>query len=146
MTGNNNDEEAKRSQAEEAQLETMVKNALAEVARGATPEAVLGQLLTTLPAPLHETLKRRLSAALDRDRRKNLGLKQLTVLMARQTFERIVAMLSSKPEIASRVKEAGNALLRNGVVPDLNRVSEADLGNLSPGATVGKGREQETQR
>lgn len=144
--------------AEDQQVQTAIEAAMAELERGSNPEAVLAGVLSSLPVHLQDKIKKRFQAAVQdfqaRKARANqstnapakaAGLRALTSLMAKAAFDKIMAVIRSRPDVKNRIQQAGTTLMRNGVVVDMVRVSEADLGNLPPSVGVGKGQEKTAQ-
>jgi hypothetical protein len=140
---------------EEREVDIMVEQALKQIDRGADPQAALANILMFLPSHLQKQARQRLASRLEQRRTRNrtavatktsTSLKQVITLIAQRALERIMALLRAKPDVQRNVVEAGRTLLRNGVAVDMARVTEEELGTLSPSATIAPARQQETQR
>jgi hypothetical protein len=140
-----------RDPREDQQINDMIAQAMDQVEKGANPEAVLGAILESLPAHQKEKVKKRFQAVIDQRRQKETkekpkGLKALASLFAKQTLDKIISVLRSRPDVQRKVQEAGKTLMRNGVVVDMVRVAENDLGTLAPMVGVAQQKDQTVQR
>lgn len=150
MPGNSEDEEYYNKHQEE-DIDQIVARAVEAAVKGENIDHLLEVMLAKLPAPQKEKLRKKYAAAL-----RQRGLREpkssadfpaksaLTRLQnalttsARQAYERVVALIRLRPDIASRVAEAGQILARHGVTVEKIRISEADLGASTPSQSVGQ--------
>lgn len=151
MNGNPDANVDQRDPREDQQINAVIAQAMEIVEKGGNAEA----LLSSLPPHLQERAKKWLRAAVEEKRAaksskevdsKPKGLRALTTLMAKQAFDKIIAAVRSRPDVQTRVQEAGRVLMRNGVIVDMVRVAESDLGTLPPMVGVAKQKEQTVQR
>lgn len=128
----------------------MIAKAVEAAAKGENIEQLLEMMLAMVPSTERDKIRRRFPAAL-----KKRGMRQpasdadigshtamerarnVFVLTAKQALARIMSLLRARPDIASKVEQAGKALTRHGVALDRRQMSEADIGTFGPsvGAT-----------
>jgi len=134
---------------EEQQLDTLVVQAVDAAAKGESIEQLLEVMLASIPSHLREKLRSKFSAALEKRKLRQPSkdadiashtalarIRDIFAVTTRQAFDRIAALVRSRPDIASAIEQAGKMLMRNGVVADKLQVSEADLGAMSPSAGI----------
>ena len=147
MQNNQGDSEDYQKKEQEAMLEQMVEQAAAAAAKGENIDQLLDVMLSLVTGKQKEVLKVKFAAAL-----KKRGLKQAIgdadipshnvldrirnalAISAKQAFDRVLALVRAKPDIADRIHQAGEILARNGVMIERIQVSEAELGNIVPTA------------
>lgn len=146
------------SHEQDAMLDQVVEQAVDAAARGENIEQMLEIMLSMVQGKQKDTIKRKFSAAL-----KKRGLRQPTgdsvyvpsqnaltrirnalAISARQAFDRVLALVKARPDIADRIHKAGEILARNGVVIEKIQMSEAELGGISP-TPIGKAQTQTTE-
>ncbi len=152
ISGNDEPTGDVRDAREDQQMDAMISQAVDAIEKGASPESVVGSLLESLPPHLQEKAKKRLRGAIENRKpsagslEKPKGLRALASLMAKQAFDKITSVLRTRPDVQRRVQEAGKTLMRNGVVVDMVRVSENDLGTLAPMLGVAQQKDRTVQR
>ena len=142
---NQSDDEQSHDQQEEQEMNRLVAQAVEAAAKGEDVGQLLEFMLVQFTGPAKDRLRMKFSAAL-----KKRGLRQpssdadipsrntlarisnIFAVSAKQAFDRIVALVRSRPDIAATIDQAGKMLMKNGVILDTVQVSEADLGTMAP--------------
>lgn len=138
---------------EEQSLDQLVEQGAAAVAKGENPEQILEQIQGLISNKEKETARKKLSAALAKrglrapstdvadipSRRTLARLKAALSQSTRQMVDRIMLLVKFKPDVAARIKQAGQVLAKNGVRVDKVALSDVDLGTISPSVGMNTG-------
>ncbi len=154
MANNYADEEQKQ---EEQQIDQMIAQAVEAVAKGENPDHLLEFMLLSVSGPAKDRLRKKFAAALKKrhlhepkgeadipSRGALARISNLLAVTAKQAFDRVVALVKSRPDIAAAVKEAGKVLAMNGVSVDKIKIAEAELGSIAPSS--GKAQQGQAQQ
>lgn len=135
----------------EKEIDRMVELAVKAAAKGENVEQLQEVMSTSLPAKMRETLKKKFAAGLatrkmkpptgDADIPSRNVLSRIRLIFtatAKAAMEKVTNLMRLRPDLATQVKQVGQALAKSGVALDKTaRVTEADLGQISPTAGVG---------
>lgn len=143
----------------EKELDRLIEAAIKAAHKGENPEQLLDVMLTTVPGPVRDRLRKRFAAALKKQglrepsgeadvpsRTARARLINLFTLSARQAMDRILALAKLRPDVATRIRQSGKVLARYGVVAESMRRSEVELGDMAPTVTVATTQDQGTTR
>jgi hypothetical protein len=141
------EDEAYSDKEQQAQEDMVVEHAVEAAARGENVEQLLELMLVSVSANQRNTVKSKFIAALkkrglkvpsqdaDVPSRKTLDrLRNALAITAQEAYNRVVALMAARPDVAARIKEAGAALARNGVTGEKIQIRESELGSISHNA------------
>jgi hypothetical protein len=153
------DSEYYNPEEEDKQIDEMIAQGVAAATKGENISQLLEVILAAFSPEAKEKIRKKFSASLGKrglkmpaadadipSRATLVRIRDIFTLTAKQALDRIASLTRSRPDIAQTIKQAGEALMRNGVVVDKVQVSEADLGTMAPSAGLGKGQGQGTGR
>ena len=133
---------------EEQSVDQLIEQAVQAASKGENIEQLLEAMQGTLPASMKDAVRKKFSQALAKKGLKTPGndpadvpsrrtlarIREALAVSSRQMMDRIKLLVRIKPDVASRIQEAGRILVKNGVMQDKVSLTEADLGTMAPSA------------
>jgi flagellar motor protein MotB len=160
MSANHQEDEDYYKKEQETMLDQMIEQATEAVAMGENVDQILEIMLSSATGKQKEAIKQKFTALL---KKRGLAMpkgesdipshnvldriRNALAMTAKQAFDRVMALMQSRPDVASQVAEAGRMLAKNGVMIERIQMSESELGTIAPTA-IGKsqGRNNEVGR
>jgi len=145
---------------QEDPLEQMINQAVAAAGKGENIEHLLEVLLlTTTSNKEKDKIRKRFAAALVKNKirepKENTDvpprnvlsrLQALLAIPAKMAYDKVVALMRSRPDLEQAVKQAGDILARNGVSVEKIRIAEAELGTIQPSSGISSGQAKPGQK
>jgi DNA-binding TFAR19-related protein (PDSD5 family) len=150
---------AVNAQEDEQTVESCLEMALPALESGIAPDTIINAMFANLPEHIKVMLRQRMGQAIaardarqhemhketvERSRggvRRLFDMAAIAALISEETLEKIKKLFLNRPDLAQSITREGQRLLNNGVVPEMVRLSETQLGQLSPPA-IGQGQGQ----
>ena len=150
---------AATAQQDDQTVESALEMALPAIESGIAPDTIINAMFANLPEHLKQQLRQRMGQAVAaRDARQHemhketqeksaratgvrraiADLTAIAALISEETMDRIKKLFLARPDIAQAITKEGQNLVRFGVTPEMIRLSETQLGQLSPPA-IGQG-------
>lgn len=142
---NTSQDEAYYNKHQDEDLDIAVAQAVEAAAKGESIEQLLELMMSAVTGPRKDLLRKKFAAALKKrglkeprgdadvpSRNVLARLRDALAISAKQAFDRVAALMRSRPDLAARVQEAGRVLAQNGVTVDKIQISEAELGTIIP--------------
>ena len=154
---------AAQAQSDQQTVESCLELALPALESGIAPDTIINAMFGNLPEHVKQMLRQRMGQAIAQrdarqheahkdlqDKQRASGLRRvfdmagIAALISEETMERIKKLFNARPDLAQSITREGHKLLQFGVTPDMVRLSEIQLGQLSPPAIgQGQGRTRE---
>ncbi len=142
------DDEAYFDKEQQAHDDLVIDHAVEAAAKGENVEQLLEIMLVSIPANRRNAVKAKFIAALkkrglrapskdaDIPSRKTLDrLRNALTITAKEAYNRVLALVAARPDVAARIKQAGEILAKNGVTAEkIQMIRESELGTISHNA------------
>ena len=158
INDDNHNSDAQGFTEEEAPLKPfqfMIDDAIKKIEAGQPAEQVLDAMLNQLPPSLRAMARKVVqrkanppqnAMAQNAPAQQQPGKRGISALIANlipaPVLQKITQLLRLNPKLDSAIRDAGQTLARNGVTPDMIRMTEAQLGDLSPAAGLGAAKDR----